>query len=147
MGTQGVPLNIPKSAIIDSIKKNNGVLTYVCRELDIHHSTALKIINADPELVELLKEERHSFTENLCDLSENVLKEALIQREDLNSAIRSSQYVLNNQGRKRGYTPLTVPVTDEQIKKAEAQFDRIDRQLSELKKPEAKSSEIDSHID
>jgi hypothetical protein len=104
MGTQGVPLDIPKSVIIDSIKKRKGVVTYVCKDLDICHDTALKYINADPELKQLLADQRHSYDEYLCDKSESVLVYALNRCEtDLSNALGSAKYILNNKGKSRGY--------------------------------------------
>lgn len=108
MGTSGVPWNVPKNRIIEAIKAKRGVLTHVCKELDAAHETVLRHINKDPELKAVLDAARHEYDDLICDLSENTLLYAVSQKEDLSNGIRAAQFVLNNKGRKRGYTPPTV---------------------------------------
>ena len=62
----------------------------------------------DPEIKDALDEARTEYDTILCDSAENALLFALNQREDIGSAVRSAQYVLNNKGRRRGYTPPSV---------------------------------------
>ena len=131
MGTQGVPIDIPKSSLISSIKKRKGVLTHVCKDLDITHPTAHKLINADPDLKQLLAEERNSYDEYLCDKAESVLVYALNKCEsDLSNALGASKFILNNKGKNRGYS-LKPDVN--------AQHDSEDKVLAAVREMEASS--------
>lgn len=147
MGTPGVPFNVPKAVILESIKKRQGVIVNISKDLDVCYETCLKHIRLDQELSDELDRQRNAYKEELCDLAENTLKSALIQTKDLPSALSSSKFVLNNLGRKRGYTPPTITTTDEHVKKADAQIDRLSQQLSELRMPSTRSSETDSRTD
>lgn len=108
MGTQGVPWNVPKSRILESIRAKKGVITHICKDLDVHYDTVTRHIKKDPELQEALDLARNEYDDLICDMSENTLLYAVSQREDLSSGIRAAQFVLNNKGRKRGYTPPSV---------------------------------------
>ena len=70
MGTSGVPLNIPKSVIIDTLKREKGRISYACKALDICSQSLRNLINADPELIELLSILRHDFETALLDKRE-----------------------------------------------------------------------------
>ena len=106
MGTPGVPFNIDKATIVETIKKRKGVITHICKDLHVCHGTMLKHINLDPELKELLDETRHEFSESLCDMAENTLAFAMNNRDtDPGNALGSAKFILNNLGKKRGYAP------------------------------------------
>lgn len=108
MGTPGVPLNLPKDAIVAALKKNDGKVNHASKDLDIHPWTLRKLIKKDPELQDLLQKLRHNYDEKLLDQAEETLKYALEQKhDDVNAALKSSFYVLNNKGRARGYNPPT----------------------------------------
>lgn len=131
MGTPGVPLDIPKSVIVETIKKRKGVMTHISKDLNISQTTAYKHFNADPELKQLLSEERNSYDEYLCDKAESVLVYALNKCEtDLSSALGASKYVLNNKGKSRGYSLKPDPNT---------QSDSEDKVLAAVREMEASS--------
>lgn len=132
MGTPGVPLNIPKESIAASIKSCRGRMTHMAPALDCSIIYLRERINADPELVALLAETRNHRDENLLDGAEDTLQFALDQRKDadgdINAALKSAFFVLNNKGRKRGYIPanavdpsIAYQVTPEQLRQIQAQ--------------------------
>lgn len=105
MGTPGVKWNVSKAAIVKAIKKHKGKITYAARELDCDYTTIKKRINADPELIALIDEERNSFSELLLDSAEDTLLYGISNRQkDLGKALSSAFFVLNNKGKQRGYT-------------------------------------------
>ena len=103
MGTPGVPLNIPRERIVQSIKKKKGIVTQICSDLDIDYHTYQKHIRDNPELKSMIDRARHDYKETICDMAETALMRAINQKEDLNIAAKYSQYVLNNMGQGRGY--------------------------------------------
>lgn len=103
MGTPGVPLNIPRERIVQSIKKKKGIVTQICADLDIDYHTYQKHIRDDPELKAMLDRARHDYKETICDMAETAIMRAINQKDDLNVAAKYSQYVLNNMGQDRGY--------------------------------------------
>jgi hypothetical protein len=105
MGTPGVPFNIPKSRILEIIKKKKGVVTQICSALKIDWKTYHKHIYKNPELKEALDIARQDYDETICDLAETTLMRVLKQQEDLSASISSAKFVLNNKGKSRGYTP------------------------------------------
>ena len=114
MGTSGVPFNIPKKVIIESIKKKKGVVTQICADLDICHDTYLKHIKPNPEYKEIIDSARNDYSTTICDMAETALMRALNQKDDLSSALSSAKFVLNNKGKDRGYSaiPQTTLLND-----------------------------------
>lgn len=108
MGTSGVPFSIPKSRILECIKKKKGVVTQICAELEIAFDTYAKHIRDNPELKKAIDDARNDFDTTICDMAETALMRALNQKDDLPSALSSAKFVLNNKGRSRGYCPPTV---------------------------------------
>ena len=104
MGTPGVPWNVPKARIVESIKKQQGRLTYVARELDCAWVTLKKRIDADPELAQLVADTRLGFGETLLDFAESALMKGLTSNKAADY-LKSSFFVLNNKGKERGYNP------------------------------------------
>lgn len=104
MGVSGVPWKCEKSRIIEALKRNKGVMTRTCAELDCDYTTLKKRINADPELIEILSDARHTFDNTLLDMAENTLMYAMgLQKTEIHAALKASFYALNNKGRERGY--------------------------------------------
>lgn len=104
MGTPGVPFSVKKETIEASIKKHGGRLIRVAAELNCKRDVIRKIISNDPELSQLLDDCRHQRDENLCDLAEDTLNDAMENRiGDMNNALKSAFFVLNNKGKDRGY--------------------------------------------
>ena len=108
MGTSGVPWNVPKAKIIESIKKFKGRLTYACEELDCAYVTLQKAIKADPELIALVDELRQGYDTKLLDAAESYLVTAMDQKGDLGNGLKAAFFVLNNKGKERGYVPPRV---------------------------------------
>jgi len=107
MGTSGVPFNIPKLRIIESIKKKKGVVTQICADLDISFPTYAKHIRDNPDLKQAIDDARNDFDTTICDMAETVLMLAMKQKDDMPSSLSSAKFVLNNKGRNRGYNPPT----------------------------------------
>lgn len=147
MATRGSPWKVEKTAIIASIKKNMGVLTRCAKEFNVNPETFRNKVNSDPELVELLQSERNSFETTMLDMAEGNLMYAMgLQKSDINAALKSTFYVLNNKGRERGYQRIKGdedgsenPV--EALKKYIREFSRSPE--SEGSKLEDKSSLLD----
>lgn len=105
MGCQGVPWNVPKSVIITALKTAKGRIYKASEALDCDHSTLLKHIKKDPELVELLSDLRASKYDWMLDKSEDKISEALEQMEDLSNGLKAAFFVLNSKGKdERGWT-------------------------------------------
>ena len=124
MGTPGVKFDRPKSEIVEAIIKNNGKLTKVAKQLRCCYETVRKYTDDDPEIVQLIHNLRQEYDENLCDLAEDTLTDAMDARVgDMANALKSAFFVLNNKGRNRGYNPpqagfnTGVQATPEQILK------------------------------
>lgn len=105
MGTPGVPFNIPKIVIVECIKKKKGIVTQICKSLDIAFDTFYKHIASDPDMKEVLDTARNDYDTTLCDMAETALMRALNQSEDLSASLSSAKFVLNNKGKNRGYNP------------------------------------------
>lgn len=130
MGVSGVPWKCEKNRIISALKNNKGVITRTCAELNCDPTTLRKRIEKDPELIELLSDLRHNLDTTILDMAENTLMYAMgLQKSDINAALKSTFYVLNNKGRDRGYQRIKGdedgsenPV--EALKKALREFSR-----------------------
>jgi hypothetical protein len=107
MGTPGVPFNIKKSRILESIKKKKGVVTQILLDLDIAYDTYAKHIRDNPELKEAIDSARNDFDDTICDMAETALMRSLKQEQDLSASLSSAKFVLNNKGKKRGYSAPT----------------------------------------
>lgn len=109
MGIPGVPFDCTKDQILDAIKKSGGRFLHIAALLNYDDTTVRKHINADPELVQALKDARKTRDEGLLDGAEDALKKALEKVDtDMQSALKSAFYVLNNKGQDRGYCPSEV---------------------------------------
>ncbi len=110
MGTQGVPLNIPKSLICEAIKKWNGKATLLARDLKCSYAAIKRIIDKDPELVQLMNDARIDKDNLLNDLAEDALQHCLEQvKDDRTNALKSAMYVLNSKGAERNYYAPNTP--------------------------------------
>jgi hypothetical protein len=116
MGLGGVKYNPDISEILKVIEEKRGVVTQIHKQLGISHTLFYELIAEYPQLKTALDKSRLELDNILCDSAENALLYALSQREDLGSSVRSAQYVLNNKGRKRGYTPPTVAQAPDSLK-------------------------------
>lgn len=104
MATSGSPWIIDKQDIIDTIKRRKGVLRHVAKDLNVAPTTLLKKINSDPEIVQLVKDERNAVHEISLDESEETILYAMQNREiDLSNALKSAFFTLNSKGESRGW--------------------------------------------
>lgn len=130
MGIPGVPFNCTKNQILDAIKKSGGRFLHIAALLNYDDSTVRKHINADPELVQALKDARNTRDEGLLDGAEDTLKLALEKADtDIQSALKSAFYVLNNKGKERGYASPDEKAADRmiQINNVERPYHKPDR--------------------
>lgn len=125
MGTPGVPLDIPKETIRLAIKKHGGRITHMAQDFDCSHGALMRLIHKDPELIEIMNDERQHRVNHLCNDAEDTLKDALANRKaDMANGLKSAFFVLNNQGRGLGYgkiqsnEPNDEAVSPQQINKA-----------------------------
>lgn len=96
MGIQGVPFNVPKSEIIEAIKKNHGRLTYVCNDLNCHWDTLNKYIKDDEEIMALVASSRRRGRQHRVYKCENTLDKALDNADnDIRAALSAAFFVLN----------------------------------------------------
>ena len=137
MATPGVKLNIPKSTIVTVLKEAKGVMTTAAKALKVAPHTLRLKIKEDKELVEILANLRHNFEESMLDMAENTLLYAISKREDdMNNALKSSFYILNNKGKERGYNRDNYQQNDESGK----HFGALMSQLAGMQK---KAQELD----
>jgi len=134
MGVGGHPFKVHKHLIVEAILKHKGVLKRVGDEFGVTRNTIRLKVNEDPELIEILADARKDYIENLCDDAENVLEIALKKADvDTNNGLKAAFYILNNQGRDRGYTPPAQainPVDENYLKR----FELLMKETTELQK-------------
>ena len=106
MGTPGVPFNIPRKRILESIKAKKGVVTQICADLGIAYDTYYKNIKSNAEYKEAIDNARNDYDTTICDMAETALMRALNQKEDLSASLSSAKFVLNNKGKSRGYSAI-----------------------------------------
>lgn len=95
MGTQGVPIDIPKSSIIATLKKNRGRINASCKDLDCSHSTLEKLIKKDPELVEILAGCRRGVADEFVDQAEDFLFAIANDCKDPKIQLNATFFILN----------------------------------------------------
>lgn len=106
MGQSGLNLykQVTKTEILSALKKNQGIMTYTARELGISYNTLKKYTDMDPELRDALKQQRQEYIEGRKDKAEKVLDYLIGNlKNNPKLAFNSAVYVLNNQGKDRGY--------------------------------------------
>lgn len=110
MATSGCPWKCDKKTIIRALKSAKGRISHACKTLDVSHNTLVRRIRENEDLVEMLDDMRNGFNESLLDNAEDTLAFALNQKiDDLPQALKSSFYILNNKGEKRGYSAKNNP--------------------------------------
>lgn len=116
MGTSGVPWKANKTAIIDILKKRNGVVSLAAQDLGINRHTLTKKIQEDSDLQETLGQLRNDFVEQKLDSAEDTIAFAIHQRDtDLGSALKAAFFILNNLGRRRGYVHPRIAEKETEI--------------------------------
>lgn len=114
MGTPGVPWKPPKELVIDILTKNGGLMYYSAAALSVCYDTLKRYIDNDPELIALVQTLRYGFKESLLDKAENVLAKAL-EDKDINIGLKAAFYILNNQGRSRGYEGIKQELNEKSM--------------------------------
>lgn len=131
MATPGVKWEKSKLEIVEALKLHKGRLTYVARHFDIAYDTLMKSINADSQLLDLVKALRNDYENTILDLAENCVVKAMEnQDKDPNNAIKSSFFVLNSKGKARGWTNTFV---DLQNAPAQIDIENKDMEIAALK--------------
>ncbi len=140
MGTSGVLWKGKKTAIIDTLKKRNGVVSLAAKDFGINRHTLTKRIQEDSELQELVERLRNDFVEQRLDSAEDTIIFALQRRDiDLSNALRAAFFVLNNLGRRRGYVPPRLAERE-----MEADYEAVRKEIvmeGEIQKRVAKAFE------
>lgn len=106
MGTQGVAWDMPKSSIIEALKRNKGRLIASASDLNCSFPTIDKYIKQDPELVALLADLRRWGGHSRVDKAEDVLEKAMDSADtDIKAALSAAFYTLNTDdiSRERGW--------------------------------------------
>ncbi len=123
MGVGGRPFLFKKADMLRAIEKHNGVIMRIAKEFGVDRSTIHTKFREDVDFQQALSKARKEYVEVLLDKSESALEMALDRcEEDMNNALKSAFYYLNNLGRDRGYSPPTqtaIPVDPEYIKRFE----------------------------
>lgn len=104
MGTSGSPWIVEKSAIIKAIKVNKGKVTHAADYLDVSYKTLNLRIKEDPELIQLVQDERNTAKYNLVYSAEETISDAMKNRSaDMTNALKGAFFVLNSIGDIEGY--------------------------------------------
>lgn len=111
MGIPGVPFekSHSKDEIVASIKKHDGKISYVAKELGCCHTTLLDYMDRHPDVKLVRQEAQKSYLNKRLDVCESVL-DVLAGKvhTDPGHALKSAMYTLNNLGKERGYAPTEV---------------------------------------
>jgi len=83
-----------KQQLLKILRKNNGFVSYACKELNIARSTYYDILNSDEEF----KAEVEQINEDNIDIAENSLMEQIKSQNFI-----STIFYLKTKGRSRGY--------------------------------------------
>ena len=106
----GVPWELDTSIILDAVKKAKGRVSHVAKALDVSPQTIYRRMAKDPEIKEALDEARNAFDLTMLDAAENTLMLAISKAdEDINNALKSTFFILNNKGEERGYSHSNNP--------------------------------------
>ena len=128
----GVPWNPKKDVVLDAIKRSDGVITLAAEALGVCRYTLHLYVKANPDVKEFLDSMRYSYDTALLDGAESVLKTA-IKSPDLDKALKSAFFILNNKGAERGYSAKNNPNNPSGA---------IESQLEEFRKDIASSKEV-----
>ena len=111
MGISGVPFekSHDKEQIIQCIKKHDGKLSYVAKELGSCHRTLLDYLERHPDVKLVREEAQKAYLNMRLDVCESVL-DVLANKvhTDPAHALKAAMYTLNNLGKERGYAPTEV---------------------------------------
>ena len=136
MATQGSPWICETSKITESLKKNKGRLTYVCKDLGVCYETLKTRINTDEELIKLVSDLRNNFENSLLDLAEGVVNRAMEDQDtDPNNALKSAFFTLNSRGTSRGWSNTLAMV--QPLESLAAMKERLEK--GEITQPEKPS--------
>jgi len=104
MGTPGVPWNPSKDIIVNILKECKGVISKAAKKFEVAPLTLYRKINADPELVQLLKDLREDYETVMLDMAENCVSYAMSNMTlKPDQALKASFFVLNSKGKTRGW--------------------------------------------
>jgi len=106
MGTSGITWIPPEqSVLIALVKKHRGRISRIADELDISIDTLHKYVDSNVEFNEALNAARQKYIHDVCQKSEETLNVAQDRRDiDMNCALKSAFFCLNNLGARYGYS-------------------------------------------
>lgn len=111
MGIPGVPFekSHSKDEIVTSLKKHDGKLSYVAKELGCCHTSLLDYLKRHPDVKLVREEAQKSYLNKRLDVCESVL-DVLANKvhTDPAHALKAAMYTLNNLGKDRGFAPTEV---------------------------------------
>jgi len=111
--------------VLTALKNRQGVLTYAAYDLKVSRWTLTKWINEHPEIKTILQELRDDHLEQILDRAEHSLSTAVdLQEKDWKSCLNAVFYVLNNQGKRRGYAH---PNSETNLNKVDGLLDKWDK--------------------
>lgn len=111
MGISGVPFekSHAKIDIIESLKKHDGKLSYVAKELGTTYTSLLAYLERHPDVKEVRENAQKAYLHKRLDVCESVL-DVLANKvhTDPAYALKAAMYTLNNLGKDRGFAPTEV---------------------------------------
>lgn len=106
MGISGVPFEKchSKDEITNLIKKHEGKISYVSKELGCCYQTLLDYMERHPDVKQVREEAQKAYLNKRLDNCETALDIVLSKiHTDPQNALKSAIYTLNNLGKSRGY--------------------------------------------
>lgn len=111
MGIPGVPFESchEKQEILDALKKHDGKISYVAKEIGCSQDTIYRYMERHPDVREARKAAQKAYLNKRLDVCESVL-DVLANKvhTDPAHALKAAMYTLNNLGKERGFAPTEV---------------------------------------
>lgn len=109
MAIRGLPWECSNSKIIQALNDAKGRITHATKLLDVDYKTLVKKLESEPELQDALKESRMLFEDQVLDMAETCIANAMAKQEfDPNNALKAAMYTLNSKGRSRNWNNTYV---------------------------------------
>lgn len=88
--------------LVDTLKKHNGNVRKVAKELGVCRDTIYAKVNKDPKLKEQLNEIRQNFSSCLLDRAVDVADEFMNDIENPRLAVDIAKFIIEKKGHERG---------------------------------------------
>jgi hypothetical protein len=116
MAIPGVKFEPKYEDIVNAIKKYDGIITNIANHFGVWRGTMAKYLTQNPEFNLLVQEAREEMMERRLDEAEETLFILNKMRDEEPAvALKASQYLLNNQGRKRNYNHPEVEAARQSV--------------------------------